>query len=76
MRLAEVAVDPSWIGERITRLEAESGTRVAFLTRLGEGILPGRDTVLQDGDLVHIIMRDSDGDAVEEVFRRRPESGH
>jgi trk/ktr system potassium uptake protein len=76
MRLAEVAVDPSWIGERITRLEAESGTRVAFLTRLGEGKLPGPDTVLQDGDLVHIIMRDEDGDAVEEVFRNRPESGH
>ncbi len=75
MRLAEVGVDPSWIGERISRLEAESGTRIAFLTRLGEGILPGKDTVLQDGDLVHVIMRDADGDAVEEVFRHRPEGG-
>ncbi len=75
MRLAEVGVDPSWIGERISRLEAESGTRIAFLTRLGEGILPGKDTVLQDGDLVHVIMRDAAGDAVEEVFRHRPEGG-
>jgi len=76
IRLAEVAVDPSWIGQRITRLESESGTRVAFLTRLGEGLLPGPDTVLQDGDLMHIIMRDEDGDRVEDVFRNRPESGH
>ena len=40
-----------------------SGARVAFLTRLGEGLLPERDTVLQDGDLVHVVMRDDDADA-------------
>jgi len=76
VRLSEVAVDTSWIGERVSRLEAESGGRVAFLTRLGEGLLPGPDTVLQDGDLVHVVMRDADSDRVDQVFHNRPESGH
>jgi trk system potassium uptake protein TrkA len=71
IRLAEVPVDTAWVGERISRLEVESGGRVAFLTRLGEGLLPGADTVLQDGDIVHVIMRDDDADAIESVFRRR-----
>lgn len=73
MRLAEVPVDTSWVGERISHIETASGARVAFLTRLGEGLLPGEDTVLQDGDIVHVVMRDEDADAVEAVFRRRPE---
>ena len=71
VRLAEVPVDPAWIGERISTIEAAAGGRVAFLTRLGEGLLPVDDTVLQDGDVVHVVMRDEDVDAVEAVFRRR-----
>ena len=71
VRLAEVPVDSAWVGERISRLEIESGGRVAFLTRLGEGLLPGSETVLQDGDIVHVVMRDHDADAIESVFRRR-----
>ena len=72
VRLAEVPVDESWVGERISHLEEESGGRVAFLTRLGEGLLPGEDTVLQDGDIVHVVMIDADADAVEAVLRTRP----
>jgi trk system potassium uptake protein TrkA len=71
--LAEVAVDSSWVGERISRLEESAGARIAFLTRLGEGLLPGTDTVLQDGDLVHVVMLDADAEAAEAVFRKRPE---
>jgi len=56
MQLAEAHVDPSWIGRRVSQLESEGGLRVAFLTRFGEGVLPGADTVLQEGDLVHIIV--------------------
>jgi trk system potassium uptake protein len=76
VRLAEVHVDTTWIGERIGRLEETSGARVAFLTRFGEGLLPGEDTVLQDGDLVHVIMRDSDADAVEAALRHGSPEEH
>lgn len=72
IRLAEVPVDLAWVGERISRIEEVSGGRIAFVTRLGEGLLPGADTVLQDGDIVHVVMRDDDADSVESVFRRRP----
>jgi trk system potassium uptake protein TrkA len=73
VRLAEVEVGNDWVGERISVLEQAANARVAFLTRFGEGVLPGADTVVQDGDLVHVVMRDVDADAVENVFRSRPE---
>ena len=73
VRLAEVPVDTRWVGERVSSVETAANARVAFLTRFGEGVLPGADTVLQDGDVVHVVMRDKDADAVEAVFRARPE---
>ena len=73
IRLAETHVDTAWVGSRVSTLEQASGARVAFLTRLGEGVLPERDTVIQDGDLVHVIMRDDQADRVERVFARGPQ---
>ena len=54
--IAEMPVSAGWIGHRITELEAAVDGRVAYLTRLGEGLLPGPDTVYQDGDLVHVSL--------------------
>ena len=71
MRLSEVVLDTAWVGEKVSRIEEASGARVAFLTRFGEGLLPGEDTVLQDGDLVHVVMKDADADAVEAALRHR-----
>ncbi len=73
IRLAEVAVDTAWVGERISKIQEVAGARVAFLTRFGEGLLPVADTVLQDGDLVHVILRDDAADVVEAAFAKRPE---
>ena len=74
VRLAEVPA-AAWVGERVSRLQEVSGARVAFLTRLGEGLLPSADTVVQDGDIVHVVMRDDDVERVETAFRSGPESG-
>jgi trk system potassium uptake protein TrkA len=52
--IAEVPVNPGWVGRRISDLEEATGTRAAYLTRLGAAILPGADTVFQEGDLVHL----------------------
>lgn len=73
VQLAEVHLDSAWVGHRVTRLEAEAGVRIAFLTRLGEGLLPDADTVLQEGDLVHVAMRAADQSRVEQVFGKGPE---
>jgi trk system potassium uptake protein TrkA len=53
--LAEVAVSPDWVGEKVTRLEEATSSRVAMLTRLGDGMLPDASTLVQEGDLVHLM---------------------
>ncbi len=73
IRLAEVHIGVGWIGERVSRLEEGAGVRVAFMTRLGEGMIPQPETVLQDGDLVAVIMRAEDVERVETVFAAGPE---
>jgi trk system potassium uptake protein TrkA len=70
--LAQVSVSTSWIGHPITKLEAASGARIAFLTRLGEGILPNGEAVLQEGDLVHVLVRDDTAARAEAVFTAGP----
>ncbi|MER5495370.1 potassium channel family protein [Streptomyces sp. LE64] len=75
VQLAEVHTPTSWVGHTISRLQDETGVRVAFLTRLGEAILPTSRTVLQEGDLVHVVMRPEDVDTVEASFAQGPEEG-
>ncbi|MFG2843407.1 potassium channel family protein [Kitasatospora sp. NPDC048296] len=77
VQLAEVAYHPNWVGHRISLLEEASGTRVAFVTRLGEGVLPSPQMVVQEGDLVHVTVRRTDLTAVEAAFAQGPkEEGH
>ncbi|NYI03156.1 trk system potassium uptake protein TrkA [Allostreptomyces psammosilenae] len=73
LALAEVPTSPEWIGHRVSKLEQATGTRVAFLTRLGEAMLPDSQTVLQEGDLVHVMMRETDVAEIEAAFARGPE---
>jgi trk system potassium uptake protein TrkA len=70
--LAEVQVNPGWVGRRLSGLEAVADVRVAFVTRLGEGLVPSPDLVYQEGDLVHVVMRDEDSAQVERVFAEPP----
>ena len=73
--LVEVAYAREWIGERITRLETASGARVALLTRLGDGMLPHADTVLQEGDLLHVTLASDRIDEVVAVLAAAPQAG-
>lgn len=74
VQLAQVPMAPSWAGQPATRLESAAGVRIAFLTRLGEGVLPHAETVLQEGDLVHVMMRDEDASRAEQVLAAGPEA--
>jgi trk system potassium uptake protein TrkA len=58
--LAEVAYDPAWVGEKVHAMEEATGARVAFVTRLGEAMLPGPGVVLQEGDVLHVIAAQDD----------------
>jgi trk system potassium uptake protein len=71
---AEVAIATSWVGRRVDLLEQSAGVRVAFLTRNGEGMLPGPSTVIQEGDLVHVVTAVERLPDVEKAFTTAPES--
>lgn len=73
VRLAEVHVHSGWVGRLALDIEKATGTRIAFLTRLGEGLLPRADTVIQEGDLVHVLMLERDAAAIESQLGTKPE---
>ena len=73
VRMAEVATHPAWVGRTVEELQDAGDTRVVFLTRLGEGLIPTRHTVIQEGDLVHAVMLESAADRVAAVFAAPPE---
>ena len=57
--------------------EASAGARVAYIDRLGEAIVPQPGTVLQEGDVVHVIAAESDLDRISAAFAgARREGGH
>lgn len=76
VRLAEVHLAESWIGARLREFEDTAGVRVAFVSRLGQAMLPKTDTLIQDGDLVHVIMKESAVAAVEAAGAKGPEEQH
>lgn len=74
VQLAEVHPHIDWFGLPIKDIENAASLRVAFLTRLGEGLIPDEGTVLQDGDLIHVMMRDDEIKNVEAILGRSPEA--
>ena len=68
--LAEIACSDSWLGEKVQSLEESARTRIAFISRLGEAMLPGPGTVLQEGDVLHVIAQEGDVDRIAKVFAR------
>jgi len=69
--LAEVAYDPAWVGEKVHALEEATRARVAFITRLGEAMLPGPGIVLQEGDVLHVIVAHDDLDELQAALGTR-----
>jgi trk system potassium uptake protein TrkA len=69
--LAEVTLDTAWIGEKVGALEEATKTRVAFLSRIGDAMVPGADTVIQDGDVVQVVARSDDMERINEVVAKR-----
>jgi trk system potassium uptake protein TrkA len=66
--LAEVHYSEAWLGKKVQDLEQAAQTRVAFIARLGEAVVPGPGTVLQEGDVVHVIAEDAALPAIADVF--------
>jgi trk system potassium uptake protein TrkA len=60
VQLAEVHLHEDWFGHPASLIEKNTSARVAFITRLGEGVIPDEHTVLQEGDVVHVLALDTD----------------
>ena len=74
--LTQVAVTPDWIGEPVKVLEATAGARIAYIDRLGAAIVPLATTVLQEGDVVHVIALESDMERIVGAFAKRERGAH
>lgn len=72
VQLLEVHPHLNWYGRPISELETATESRVAFLTRLGEALIPDAHTVLQDGDLVHMTILDEQLAIAEAVLSKGP----
>ncbi|ROS30862.1 TrkA family potassium uptake protein [Cellulomonas sp. PhB150] len=73
IQLVQLDVHEAWVGRPLRSLEEASGSRVAYVTRYGDGVLPTVDTVLQENDTVHLLLKVSDSAHVERVLTRAPE---
>ena len=72
VQLLEVHPHRTWYGKAISELESATQSRVAFLTRLGEGLTPEPNTVLQDGDLVHMMIENAKMKIAESALLQGP----
>jgi trk system potassium uptake protein TrkA len=73
IRLDQLPVTGAWIGHRTVELQEQSRSRIAWIDRLGEGILPTRDSVIQEGDLLHVVMREENAQHAYQVFADGPQ---
>ncbi|MGJ6968094.1 potassium channel family protein [Streptosporangium sp. G11] len=74
--LAEVAYHPGWIGTPTRDLEAAAGTRLAFINRIGDTLLPRNDSVVQEGDVLHVMAVEADMERINKVLSGAPEEEH
>jgi trk system potassium uptake protein len=70
--LVEVSLHKEWYGESILLIEKNTNARVAFITRLGEAVLPDEHTVLQEGDLVHLLVNEKQVAETEKMLAKSP----
>jgi trk system potassium uptake protein TrkA len=73
LRLESMNAPAGWIGHEITSLETQAGVRVAYLTRLGAGLIARADTVIQEGDFLSIFMREDEAEEAHATLDAGPE---
>ena len=73
--LAEVAYSDGWLGQRVCDLELAARTRIAYIARLGEALVPSTSLVLQEGDVLHVIAEERRLDEIVTVLGADPGKG-
>lgn len=72
LALAELPFHEAWIGQKVSRLGTESGVRIGFVNRFGDALLPHKDLVIQERDIVHAIFRLDEQAEVIRIFSNPP----
>ena len=73
IRIDQVVMPESWVGERTIKFQRQSGARIAWIDRLGEGIIPVRESVIQEGDVLHVVMREENTAQAYQTIKNGPE---
>ena len=68
-----ISVPEAWIGQKTIDLQLQSKSRIAWIDRLGEGMLPTRETILQEGDMLHLVIREQMAAQTFAVLDKGPE---
>jgi trk system potassium uptake protein TrkA len=74
VRLDTIYAPFSWIGHKIAELEEAAGVRVAYLTRLGSGLIAQPETVIQEGDYLSLFMREDAAQQAHDALGAGPEA--
>ncbi|WP_286927860.1 MULTISPECIES: potassium channel family protein [Aeromicrobium] len=72
LRLDNAYAPFAWVGRTVAALEAQTGARVAFITRLGTGQQITGDTVIQEGDYLSMFLVSEEADGVLEALDNGP----
>ncbi len=75
--IALIAVAPheGWVGRSVVEFESATGTRAALVTRFGHGQLPLPGTLIQSGDLLHVLSGEDQRIGLKAVAGQPPETG-
>lgn len=71
-RLMQIHVHNGWVGRRITELSAAADAPIPFVLRVGRGLVPNRETIYQDGDLIYVACYTDRIDDLETLFAAPP----
>ncbi|MCY9784491.1 TrkA family potassium uptake protein [Nocardiopsis sp. EMB25] len=74
LAMNEMTLPRGWAGRRVADLESRAPVRVVYLTRDGGILLARSDEVLAEGDVLHVVARGRDLDALR--FDNGDETGH
>ena len=71
-KLLQMHVHNGWVGRRISELSQAADCPIPFVLRVGRGIVPDRDTIYQDGDILFVACMTERTDELEHLFAHPP----
>lgn len=69
-----VALDApeNWVGAPVDAMATAAGGRAVSVTRFGECLLPGPDTLVQSADVIHLALASSSVTELDDLLRQGP----